>query len=78
MKEKYKAGISWGEAKQMLFEHLNEMLKVPREEYCRLMDAPDYVEQILKKGAEKTREKCIPFMDEIRTKTGYCKLGTYR
>jgi len=78
MKGKYRAGISWGEAKQMLFEHLNEALKKPREEYCRLMEAPDHVEQILKKGAEKTREKCIPLMESIRTKTGYCKLGTYR
>lgn len=78
MKEKYRAGISWGEAKQMLFEHLDNVLKSPREEYNRLMNDPGYVEEVLKKGAEKTREKCIPFMDSIRSKTGYCKLGTYR
>lgn len=78
MKEKYMAGISWGEAKQMLFEYLDNVLKGPREDYNRLMNDPGYVEDILKKGAEKTRSKCLPLMDSIRSKTGYCKLGTYR
>lgn len=78
MKEKYRSGISWGEAKQELYEYLDQTLGSAREEYSRLVNAPDYIEEILKKGAEKARARCVPFMDSIRTKTGYCRLGTYK
>ena len=61
--------------KQTLFEYLNERLKGPREEYERLLAAPDHVEDVLRRGAERAREVSRPFMDEIRRAIGFRKLG---
>ena len=75
MRRRYAAGIAWGEMKQTLFDYLNEHLKAPRAEYNRLMAAPDYVEAVLRRGAEKAREVSRPFMDEIRAAIGMRTLG---
>lgn len=75
MRQRYAEGIAWGEMKQALFEYLNEHLKGPREEYNKLMAAPDHVEQVLRRGAEKAREVSRPFMDEIRAAVGLRPLG---
>ena len=75
IRERYRAGIAWGEMKKVLFEYLNEQLKGPREEYERLMNAPDYVEEVLCRGAERAREVSVPYMDEIRRAVGFRKLG---
>ena len=72
---RYAEGIAWGEMKQTLFEYLNEHLKEPRAEYNRLMAAPDYIEEVLRRGAEKAREVSRPFMDEIRAAVGLRPLG---
>ena len=71
----YTGGIAWGEMKQMLFEYLNEHLKEPREEYNKLIAAPDYVEQVLQRGAQKAREVSHPFMAKIRAAIGLQPLG---
>ena len=70
MKQAYADGIAWGEAKQIVFEHLNSVLAEPRERYNELMAEPEKVEAVLKKGAEKAREFSIPFMAEIRKAVG--------
>ena len=75
IRERYRAGIAWGEMKNFLFEYLNAQLKGPREEYERLLDAPDYVESVLQRGAARAREASSPFMDEIRRAVGFRKLG---
>jgi tryptophanyl-tRNA synthetase len=75
MRKHYAEGIAWGEMKQTLFEYLNEHLKEPRAEYNRLMAAPDYIEEVLRQGAEKARAVSRPFMDEIRAAVGLRPLG---
>lgn len=75
VRERYRAGIAWGEMKKFLFEFLNEQLKGPREEYERLLDAPDHVESVLRQGAVRAREVSRPFMDEIRRAVGFRRLG---
>lgn len=56
LRKKYLAGgLGWGEAKQTLFEAINAQLKAPREKYFELLDNRDYVDRILKEGAEKAR-----------------------
>ena len=61
--------------KNFLFEYLNAQLKGPREEYERLLDAPDYVESVLQRGAARAREASSPFMDDIRRAVGFRTLG---
>ncbi|ODC02183.1 tryptophan--tRNA ligase [Terasakiispira papahanaumokuakeensis] len=70
MRQRYAEGIGWGEAKNMLFEHLNEQLKGPREEYERLINDPAHVEQVMQAGAEKARERSVPFLKQLRDAVG--------
>ncbi|WP_050614452.1 tryptophan--tRNA ligase [Bacillus testis] len=70
MRTAYEQGISWGEAKQQLFEVMNEALREPRERYQELMGNRDKLDQILKEGAEKARSIATPMMKDIRTKIG--------
>ncbi len=75
MRERYAEGIAWGEMKQTLFEYINAHLAKPREEYQRLLAAPDHVEAVLRQGAERAREISAPFMAEIRDAVGIRALG---
>jgi tryptophanyl-tRNA synthetase len=70
MRRRYREGIAWGEMKQVLFEYLNEHLSPAREEYHRLLAAPEYVEQVLAQGAEKARSYSRPFLNQIRERIG--------
>jgi len=70
VRERYAEGIAWGEMKQLLFEYINDHLKEPRQEYERLLAAPDHVESVLLQGAEKARAISEPYMAEIRKAIG--------
>lgn len=70
IRERYAQGIGWGEMKQILFEYLNARLSEPRRRYQELLQAPDYVEQILKRGAMRAREHSAPFLQELRQAVG--------
>ncbi|MBE0505819.1 MAG: tryptophan--tRNA ligase [Marinospirillum sp.] len=70
MRERYAAGIGWGEMKGQLFEYLNEQLRTPREEYQRLLADPAYVEAVLHKGADKARAEATPFLDRLKVAVG--------
>lgn len=75
MRGKFAEGIGWGQAKQELFEYLNEHLKDARDEYQRLLGDPAYVEGILQKGAERAREISVPFISKVRHAVGIRPLG---
>ena len=66
----YADGIGWGDAKQQLFELVNDILAQPRERYHELMAKPDEVEAILRQGAEKARAESVPYLSEIRNAVG--------
>ncbi|MBW8351057.1 tryptophan--tRNA ligase [Bacillus sp. IITD106] len=66
----YENGIGWGEVKQELFRVMNRFLEQPREKYNELMAAPEVLDDILLKGAEKARLVAVPFLKEIRKKVG--------
>lgn len=70
MRRRFEEGIAWGEAKQMLFEHLNKTLSEPREKYQDLISQPTLVGDELKKGAEKARALSQPFMAELYDAVG--------
>ncbi|MFH2093962.1 MAG: tryptophan--tRNA ligase [Pseudomonadota bacterium] len=75
MASRYREGISWGAAKQELFEHINQVVKEPRKHYEELIKNPSDIENILKKGAVKAREFSVPFLDKIRKSIGIDALG---
>ncbi len=70
MRQHYAGGIAWGEAKQQVFECLNNVLKAPREHYLELMAEPEKIERILVRGAEKARAVSVPFLQQLRRATG--------
>ena len=75
VRERYVQGIGWGEMKQILFECLNAELSEPRQRYYELLKQPGYIEQILKKGAARARERSAPFLQELRRAVGIQPLG---
>jgi tryptophanyl-tRNA synthetase len=70
MKNRFQSGIGWGEAKNELFEVMNEFLEEPRERYLELMDSPVKLNEILLDGAEKARKKTRPFLQEVKRNIG--------
>ena len=78
MRKRYADGIAWGEMKQALFEYINDHVGPARREYERLIANPDYVEQVLARGAERARAVSRPFLDQIRYAVGVRSLSGAR
>lgn len=70
--KRYREGIGWGEAKQELFEVVNEYLKEPRERYNELMENRQELDRILAEGAKKAKELAKPVIARVRERmTGF-------
>ena len=63
-------GIGWGEAKQRLFQLLDNDLSEARERYHQLLERPADLEDILLAGAQKARTVATPFLNELREAVG--------
>jgi tryptophanyl-tRNA synthetase len=70
VRERYAAGIGWGEMKQLLFERIDAEIAPARAEYERLIAAPREVEELLFAGAERARELSRPFLAQVRERVG--------
>lgn len=69
-------GLGWGDAKQALFERLEQTLAPMRERYESLIAAPERIEDILQAGAAKARRIATPFMQTLREAVGLRRLAT--
>lgn len=74
IRQRYAAGIGWGEMKQVLFEHINDHLTPARERYEALLQAPEYIEEQLQEGAKKARMVSVPMIKKLREAVGICKM----
>jgi tryptophanyl-tRNA synthetase len=73
--EKYrKGGTGYGEAKKRLAELIVEYFKPFREKRAELENNPDYVKEILAKGARRARTVAQVVLEQARTAVG---LGKY-
>jgi tryptophanyl-tRNA synthetase len=70
LRQAYLDGISWADAKQVLFERIDREMAPMRERYTALMAAPDKMEEILRAGAQKARKLATPFTAELRHAVG--------
>jgi len=70
LRQAYAKGVSWADAKQMVFERLDRELTPMRERYETLMRDPGAIEDILLAGAEKARRLSTPFMAQLRHAVG--------
>ncbi|MEI7037895.1 tryptophan--tRNA ligase [Fulvimonas yonginensis] len=64
------AGLSWGEAKQALFELLEGQIAPMRERYEALIAQPAHIEDILHEGARKARALATPKLALLREAVG--------
>ncbi|MGP4864242.1 tryptophan--tRNA ligase [Psychrobacter sp. T6-5] len=70
MRAQYAAGIGWGDAKQALFDKINDEVAPFRARYEELMANPKELEEILQMGAEKARRHSRKQLDKTRRAIG--------
>jgi tryptophanyl-tRNA synthetase len=70
LRQAYADGISWADAKQLLFERIDREIAPMRETYQALMADPAKIETILLAGAAKARALSQPFMGQLRHAVG--------
>ena len=75
MRASFASGVSWADAKQVVFERLEREIGPMRQRYEALIRDPDSIEQVLLAGAVKARTVATPFMDRLRNAVGLRKLG---
>jgi tryptophanyl-tRNA synthetase len=66
----YAAGIAWGEAKNVVFERIDQEIAPMRAAYQSLISNPAKIEAILLAGAAKARAIATPFMGQLRHAVG--------
>ncbi|WAI87375.1 Tryptophan--tRNA ligase [Psychrobacter sp. SC65A.3] len=70
MRAQFAAGIGWGDAKQALFDKINDEVAPFRARYEELMANPKELEEILQMGAEKARRHSRKQLDKTRRAIG--------
>lgn len=76
LRQAYAEGISWADAKQLLFERIDREIAPMRERYEHLVNHPAELEQILQAGAAKARTRATPLMRELRQAVGLRNLAS--
>lgn len=76
LRQAYADGISWADAKQVLFERVDREIGPMRERYEHLVNHPEELEQVLQAGAAKARTRATPLMRELREAVGLRNLAT--
>jgi tryptophanyl-tRNA synthetase len=76
LRQAYAEGISWADAKQVLFERIDREIAPMRERYEHLVSHPGELEDILQAGAAKARTRATPLMRELRQAVGLRNLGS--
>jgi len=67
----YADGIAWGEAKQQVFALLDKDITPLRERYQALIAKPAEIEQVLREGAKRLRERyATPLLAQLRDAVG--------
>ena len=66
----YEEGIGWGDAKMHLFDNLSLFLSSYKKEYLKIIKDRDYVESVLKEGANKALEASTPLIEDVRNSVG--------
>ena len=69
-KQSYKDGISWGEAKEILFNAINQELKPVREKHSEYIEDKGLINDLLNDGAKKARVIAQEKISKIREVIG--------
>ena len=71
----YDNGISWGEAKEILFDSINKELQPIRTKYEELSENKDHINDLLSDGAKKARIIAKEKILQIREAVGLTKIS---
>lgn len=71
----YQEGIAWGEAKELLFELLEEKINPFRKNYEELIKDRSALEKILLLGAQKALDVSTPIIEQVRQAVGIREFG---
>ena len=71
----YKKGISWGDAKNKLFEVVNCEITPIRESFEKLQEDKDFINDLLSDGSNKVRPIAKELLDSIRSSVGINKIS---
>jgi tryptophanyl-tRNA synthetase len=74
LQEKYEDGIGWGDAKNLLYNKINNEVQHIRDKYNELNDKPHIINDLLNEGANKVRPQAKEFIGEIRDLIGISKI----
>ena len=66
----YKEGIAWGNAKEILFNKLEDSLANYKSEYTRIVNDRSFVEETLIEGSRKALEISFPLIQKVRKAVG--------
>lgn len=75
LRKAYADGIAWGDAKQVLFERVDQVIAPMRAKYEDLIHNPARIETTLLAGAERARTLATPFIRELRSAVGLRSLA---
>jgi tryptophanyl-tRNA synthetase len=75
LKDDYKNGISWGDAKNKLFEVVNNTVRPIRQSYETLLEDRDLINDLLSDGSNKVRPIAKELLDSIRSSVGINKIS---
>jgi len=75
LRNAFAQGIAWADAKQLLFERIDQEVAPMRARYEALVNDPAQIEQILQAGAAKARAISKPFADIFRQAVGLRNLA---
>jgi len=75
LNDDYKNGISWGDAKNKLFEVVNNEITPIRESYKKLQEDKDFINDLLSDGSNKVRPIAKELLDSIRSSVGINKIS---
>jgi len=70
MRQAYAQGISWADAKHLLFKRIDQEIAPLRARYQELMAHPEQLELLLQAGAAKARAIATPAMARLRQAVG--------
>ena len=76
LRKAYAEGISWGDAKALLLDRVDQEVAPMRAAYEDYMAHPEKVEALLLAGAKKARAIATPFMAQLRSAVGLRSLGS--
>jgi tryptophanyl-tRNA synthetase len=75
LSDDYTNGISWGDAKNKLFEVVNNEITPIRESYEKLQEDKDFINDLLSDGSNKVRPIAKELLDSIRSSVGINKIS---